>query len=138
MKKKVFIDINIVLDLLLQREPFYTDVEDLFVLAYEGKIELSVAAHSFVIIDYVASKTLNPSKRKTLMLNFKKWITILPLNDDIISEALVSAKDFEDEIQQLVAIKQKADVLVTHDIKGFKNCPLSVMSANQFVTSFDM
>ena len=137
MKKKVFIDINIALDLLLQRDPFYTDVEDLFVLVYEGKIELSIAAHSFVIIDYVASKALNSSKRKALMLNFKKWITVLPLNDDIISAALLSGSDFEDEIQQLVAVKQKADVLITHDIKGFKNCPLSVMTAKQFVTSFE-
>lgn len=138
MKKKIFIDINIALDLLLQREPFYTDVEDLFVLAYEDKIELFIAAHSFVIIDYVASKTLSLPKRKTLMLNFKNWVTVLPLNDDIISSSLLSGDDFEDDIQQLIAVKQDIDVFITHDIKGFKNCPLSVMTAKQFVAGFEV
>ncbi|MEO8712783.1 MAG: PIN domain-containing protein [Parafilimonas sp.] len=138
MNKRAFIDINIALDLLLQREPFYADVEDLFALAHDNKIELFIAAHSFVIIDYVASKAMNFSKRKNLMLNFKKWVTVLPLNDEIISSALLSATDFEDEIQQLIAVRQKVDVLITHDIKGFKNCPISVMSAKQFIKTLTL
>jgi predicted nucleic acid-binding protein len=137
MRKKVFIDINIALDLLLQREPFYTDVEDLFTLAHDKKIELFIAAHSLVIIDYVASKAMNFSKSKAVMQNFKKWVAVLPLNDVIISAALLSTNDFEDEIQQLIAVQQRVDVLITHDIKGFKNCPVSVMTAKQFISAFE-
>jgi predicted nucleic acid-binding protein len=138
MRKKVFIDINIALDLLLQREPFYKDVEDLFALAHDKKIELFIAAHSFIIIDYVAAKALSASKRRTLMSDFKKWATVLPLNDEIVSAALLSGNDFEDEVQQLIAVRHKCDVLVTHDTGGFKNCPVAVMTAKQYTTTFEL
>ena len=56
---KVFIDTNIVLDLLLQRRNFLINAEKIFSLAYKGKIILYFSAVSFVSVTYYLGKHTN-------------------------------------------------------------------------------
>jgi len=55
----LFIDTNIVIDLLAKREPFYEAAAKLFSLADRGKVKLCVSALTFANTNYVLSKMNN-------------------------------------------------------------------------------
>ena len=76
---KVFIDTNIVLDLLLQRRNFLINAEKIFSLAYKGKIVLYFSAVSFVSVTYYLGKHTNKDI-KAVLEDLCKIVKILPFN----------------------------------------------------------
>jgi predicted nucleic acid-binding protein len=56
MKRKVFVDTDIIYDLLAKRDPFYLPAARLFTLADEGKIQIYISASSLPNIHYLISK----------------------------------------------------------------------------------
>ena len=69
--KKIFIDTNIVLDLLGQREPFYEDAAKLFSLADRGKIKLYVSSLTIANSNYVLSKLKSAKEARVILIKFK-------------------------------------------------------------------
>jgi len=134
---KVFIDTNIVLDLLTQRAPFFADAEKLFTLADKGYFELFVSADSFTTIAYFLNKHYGKKKAIKYLIHFKTLVTILPVNEKIIEIALVSeALDFEDSVQMAVAETNEMSCIITRDIKDFGRTDLAVFTTSLFLKAF--
>ena len=74
MKKKVFVDTDIIYDLLAEREPFYTSAAYLFTLADEGKIQVYISALSLANIHYLLSKKTTEEESKEILRKFNKEI----------------------------------------------------------------
>jgi predicted nucleic acid-binding protein len=86
--KKLFIDTNIVLDLLAKREPFFEDAAKLFSLADKKKVKLLVSSLTFANTNYVLSKLNNPISARDVLSRFKVLVTVVDLNDKILTFAL--------------------------------------------------
>ena len=133
--RKLFIDTNIVIDLLAEREPFYEDAAKLFSLSDKKMIKLSVSSLTFANTNYLLQKTNSASTAKEILRKFKILTTVLSLDDKIIDLALNDRgfRDFEDAIQYYSAIENSQEILITRNLKDFKISKIPVMTASEFI-----
>jgi predicted nucleic acid-binding protein len=130
----LFLDTNIILDLVLNRPPYTTFAQKIFSRSQRLKIELYVSALTIPNINYILTKVSDKKLAKQILLKIKPLITILPLNDKIIQLALASDFDnFEDAIQYYTALEHNITTLITRDLKDFKKAKISVMTAEQYL-----
>lgn len=135
--RKLFIDTNIVIDLLAERKPFYEDAAKLFSLSDKNKIKLSVSSLTFANTNYILQKTNSASTAKEILRKFKILTTVLSLDDKIIDLALNDSGfgDFEDAIQYYSAIENSQEILITRNLKDFRTSKIPVMTASEFIKS---
>lgn len=133
-QNNIYIDTNIALDLLSQRESFCNSAGQLFTLADKKKIKLYISSLSFSTIHYILSKQIGKEKAKETLRNFKVLTTVLSVDDKIIDLALNSYfPDFEDAIQYYCAIENNIKIIITRNIKDYKRSQISVMTAEDFL-----
>ena len=98
--KRVFLDTNIVIDLLAQRMPFYTEAAKLFSLADKNEIKLYISALCLADINDILARHLPPAEVRVILRKFKVLVNVLPFDDKIADLTLNSDfYDFEDAIQ---------------------------------------
>jgi len=135
--KSIFLDTNIVLDLLAHRMPFYTEAAKLFSLADKKKIVVSVSALCLADINYILSKQIPEMEVRKILRKFKVLVSVLPLDDKITDLALNSEfRDFEDAMQYFTAIENDQDLIITRNQPDFKESKIPVMTAGEFIKSF--
>ncbi len=132
----LFIDTNIVIDLLAKREPFYEAAAKLFSLADRGKVKLCVSALTFANTNYVLSKMNNSIISREILTKFKVLVVVVELNDKIVELSLNdrSFSDFEDGLQHYSALENEADIIITRNLKDFKNSKIPAMTAQSYLT----
>lgn len=134
MKRKVFVDTDIIYDLLGKRDPFYLASARLFTLADEGKIQIYISALSFANLHYLISKQRTEEESKEILRKFKVLVHVAPLNEKIIDLTLNSEfSDFEDAIQYYSALQNEIEVLLTRNLKDYKKARISVLTAQDFI-----
>ena len=132
--RKLFVDTDIILDLLAKREPHYQSAAELFTLADQGKVQLFVSALSFANLNYIITRQTNQEKARKKLIAFKSLTTVLPLTDKIIELTLVSEfKDFEDGLQYHTATEHQIKKLITRKLKDYQPAEINVMTAAQFL-----
>ena len=131
----LFVDTNIVLDLLSKREDFYLPAAQLFSLADTNKVKLAISSLTIANSNYVLSKKYGNIKARKILRDFKLLVKVLPMDDKILNLALNSDfKDFEDAIQYHSAVENKYKIIVTRNQKDFKLSKISVMSAKAYLS----
>ncbi len=137
--KRVFIDTNIVIDLLSRREPFFEESAELFSLADRKIISLSVSSLTIANTCYILLRQTNSKETKTVLRKLRLIVDILPLDDKIVGLALndESFTDFEDGLQYFTAIEGNQEIIITRNLNDFKNSKLPVMTARQFLKSIE-
>jgi predicted nucleic acid-binding protein len=128
--KNIFVDSDIILDLLLDREPFFTPSAELFNLIEARKVHASVSALHFSNLFYILRKVKGSEAAKSVLRKLKILVKILPVNEKVIELALESDfSDFEDAIQYYACLDNNIDVIVTRNKNDFKSGKLPVMTA---------
>ena len=137
--KKIFIDTNIVIDLLSRRNPFFEEAASLFSLADKKQIELSVSSLTIANTSYILLRQTNSKKTKSVLRKLRLIVEILPLDDKVAGLALNddTFTDFEDGLQHFTAIENNQDIIITRNLKDFKNSKMPVMTARQFLETID-
>ena len=134
--KRLFIDSDIILDILLQREPFSRYAQILFAENKRGTFELNTSALIIANINYVLTSKVGKTAAKKGLINFLETIIVLPFEVDAIDKALVSLfTDFEDSIQHHIAQKHRCDAIITRNTKDYKHSEIAVFTAEQFLTN---
>jgi len=134
--KKVFIDTNIILDLLGERKPFYDSAAKIATLADQKKIILVVSPISFATISYVLAKFENNLTVINKLRKFKIICEICIIDESIIEKGLnFTFKDFEDALQYFSAIDANCEIIITRNGKDFKKSLIPVMSPDEFLNS---
>lgn len=136
MRKRLFIDTNIILDLLGERDPFYTSAARLASLADKGLIKMVVSPISFTTVNYFLSKFATPEIAQTKLRSFKILCEVCILDEPILEKGLNSSfPDFEDSIQYFSAVNAECDIIITRNGKNFKKSLLPVMTADEFLNT---
>lgn len=132
---KYLIDTNIILDVLLGREPYYDDSAKVLNLSGKKDITLYVTASSITDIYYIANQTLrNKEEVKVLLIKLLKVVFIAGVSEDEIRNALaLSWRDFEDSVQYSAALIQGMDGIVTRNPKDYKAAEIEVWSPEDFL-----
>ncbi len=132
--EKVFVDTDIILDLLSNRDPFYFASANLFSAADRNEIKIYVSSLCFANLNYILSKQFSTDQAKRKLLKFKTLVTVLSVTDKVVDLALSSDfKDFEDGIQYFTAIENNIKILLTRNLKDYKSAEIPVMTAEQFL-----
>jgi predicted nucleic acid-binding protein len=130
----LFVDTNIVLDLLAQRTDFFQEAQELFTRADLNKVELTISALTFANTHYILSKHLKLEETRKILNKFKVLVNVAPVDDKIIELALASDfKDFEDAIQYYSALESKAQIIITRNKKDFKHAKIPIMTAKEYI-----
>lgn len=137
--KRIFVDTNIILDLLSKREPFYQESADLFSLADKNIIEIYISSLSIANTNYTLTRVTNSENAKVILRKLRLIVYILALDDKIIGLALNdnSFSDFEDGLQYFTAIENSIDTIITRNLKGFKAAIIPVLTAKQFIETLE-
>jgi predicted nucleic acid-binding protein len=131
--KKVFIDTNIIVDLIADRKPFSKYSIEIFKKAEEKKIKLFTSSHSIATTHYLLKKYLEEKILRDVLFNLLEYVTVIAVNTDILKKGLLSKhKDFEDSIQILCASTiEKIDCIVTRNTKDFKDSEILVLTPDE-------
>lgn len=132
---KVFIDTNVLLDLLLCREPFDKDAQTIFWLAEEKKIELQVSAISIINAAYVAHRNKYDDRDiRAALIDLLDFVTIPDTDKQVVQNALQSDfSDFEDATQMFCAKQGEAELIITRNVKDFEKSEIRVMTPSDFL-----
>ena len=130
---RILVDTNIVLDFLLEREPFRQDAELLFEAIASGRITAYVTATTLTNIFYIARRlTQSIDRARQLVAITLAVMEVCPVDRATLEIALtLSLSDFEDAVQLACAIAQNLEAIVTRDLQDFSNSTLPVLSVNQ-------
>ena len=133
--EKIFVDTNVVIDLLAKREPFYKEAQDLFTLSDKKEIQLFISSLTFANAYYSIVRHHKEVDAKKYLSKFKVLVNILSLEDKAIELSLASDfKDFEDGLQYFVAMDNESDVIITRNKKDFVNSKIPVMTAGEYLS----
>lgn len=132
--KKVFVDTNIVLDLLSQRINFFESSQDLFTYAIDNKVKLVVSTLTFANTHYILKEQLKMSTVRRSLRKFKALVEVASFDDKILELALEEEfRDFEDGIQYYIAIENACEAIITRNKKDFKKSVIPVLNATEFL-----
>jgi predicted nucleic acid-binding protein len=132
---KVLIDVNVVLDVLLAREPWAGDSARLLDAAERKAISGHVAGHTITTAYYIVARASGPKKAATAVTDLLRFLHIVPIEAADFAQALVfGMSDFEDAVQAAAAAKIGADYVATRNEKDFKRSPTKARSPSELLT----
>lgn len=131
---KVLFDTNVILDVLLDREPFADDAAVLLAKVERSEISGFICATTVTTIHYLATKALGPKAAAKHIQTLLSLFVIAPVNRVVLEDA-VAAKfaDFEDAVLWAAASHAGAKYIVTRNIGDFKNATLPVFEPREFL-----
>ena len=120
---KALVDTNVVLDVILQRSPFYHNSLGIFQLVDQGHISACLSATTMTTIFYVLRKARNNSDETYRMMDeLTDLFSVAPVSEKTIANALALRwKDFEDTVQYITASENSADYIVTRNTQDFSS-----------------
>ena len=132
---RVLIDTNMVLDFLLQREPFFQDAELLFQSINAGQVIGYITATTLTDIFYISRKhTRSIEQARQAVSETLTAIVICPVDRAVLESAFNSGLvDFENAVQIFGAVAQGLDAILTRDNKGFLSSPIPVLSIQELL-----
>lgn len=130
----ILLDTNIILDLALQRQPYFEEAIAIFKLIDKSNIRACVTASSITDIYYIVKKSKNHNEAIAIIKNIIQYFEIISVDKEIIIRAIESSmKDFEDAIQSFAALSENIDYIVTRNIKDFENSKVLAISPQEFL-----
>ena len=137
--KNLFLDTNVIIDVLANRQPFSNSAAKLFDLAEKGKLSLMISALSYSNIYYIIKKTCTNKEMISLLRDLESLTETLDVTKEIISKSLTSdLKDFEDAIQYNTALAyKKVSAIVTRDVKDYKGSKLTILTPDEVLSAFE-
>lgn len=131
--KNVFVDTNILIDLLADRTPFSKFAIAIFDLAERKQVRLFTSSHSYATTHYLLKKHVAETELRQLLFSLLDFITLIPVDASIIRKSLLSRhKDFEDAVQIFAAASiANMDFIVTRNLKDFKEAEIPALSPDE-------
>ena len=133
-KPKIMIDLNVILDVLQKRHPFYETSAALLAAAEIGDVEGFISAHSVTTLFYLIQKGRSSSEARAVITNLLQFLKIGPVDQTTIEQALnLDYSDFEDAVQMMSAVQCRAEYLITRNTKDYQPSLLPVIQPVDFL-----
>jgi len=134
----VLLDTNVVLDVMLDREPFAEVAAQLFSRVEAGEFTGFLGATTITTIHYLATKVVGTDQAQLEIGKLFTLFEIAPVNRAVLEDAIrLNFSDFEDAVLHETARHVGAQAIVTRDPKDFKRVVLPVYSPAEFAKMLD-
>lgn len=134
MKKRIFLDTNVMFDFLSERNPFYKDAARILTYSESNGLEIYVSPLSYANVCYFLTKFKDNKLAYNKLKMFKSISKVSVMSEVTVDKALASDfKDFEDALQHFSALESKCEIIITRDKKDFKTSLIPVLSPEDFV-----
>ena len=131
---KILLDTNVVLDLLMKREPFHADAAKIFSKIERGVVHAYVCTTTITTIHYLLSKQLSSQQSKRGITLLLKLLDVAPVDKDVLLMAEDAGfKNYEDGVIYASAKKVRAEAIVTRNEKDFTLSEIAVYSPAVFM-----
>jgi len=136
--KKLFLDSDVLLDLLLNRAPFTDDIEVLIEYAINSEIKLFTSPISITNIHYIIGKLENQNKANLKTRKILKIVSMESVGQKVIDMASNSKfKDFEDSVQNYCAVESDHEIIITRNTKDYKKSELSILTPKEYLAKIE-
>lgn len=133
---RLFLDINVVLDVLANREPWVEDSAAILSLFDQAEVEGLLAAHSVTTLYYLSTKHLGHRPAVAALIDLLEHLSVTPLDEDILLRALsLGWDDVEDAVQGVSAQRANADYIVTRNPSDFEAASVPVVTPKQLLAT---
>jgi predicted nucleic acid-binding protein len=130
---RVLFDTNVVLDLLLDREPFSLDAARCISKVESGEIEGWLCGTTVTTLHYLIGKSAGARKARESISLLLSLFEIAPVNKAVLDRALnLPFKDFEDAVLHEAASLVNVDVIVTRNNADFKHSTIQIRLPEEF------
>jgi len=131
--KKIFIETNIIIDLIADRKPFSKYAIALFKRAEEKKIHLFSSSHSIATTHYLLKKYMDEKALREVLYNLFDYLTVIAVDAAVLKKGLRSRhKDFEDAIQIICASSENdIEMIITRNTKDYKYAEIPVLTPDE-------
>jgi len=131
---KVLLDTNVVLDVLLARQPWCLAAAQVWDAHRDGRITATVAAFALPTVFYVVRRQADLQRAHDSMRICLETLEVAMVQRTTLELARTfSGSDFEDNLQMACATEAKLDAIVTRDSSGFANPTLPVLTPTELL-----
>ena len=135
---KIFLDTDVVLDHLADRQPFAEYAHRLFALAETGELTVCISALSFSNLYYILRRLKGHHEAMAVLVKLKQLVRVAAVSEAEIQSALTSGfKDFEDAIQYSAAKSEDGvATIVTRNKVDYARSEIHVLSPDEFLATY--
>jgi predicted nucleic-acid-binding protein len=129
------IDTNIILDDLINREPFAEIAHQIFKKCADKQFLGFIAGHTIPDIFYILRKDYTAEIRRDMLLGICDTVDVVGVTRAVLIDALTnnSFPDFEDCLQAECAKAVNVDFIITRNIKDFAHSTIPAMTPEEFL-----
>lgn len=135
MENRILIDTNVLLDYLLEREPFFEDAKAIMKLCADGKMKACIAAHSITNMFFILRKDFNEKERREVLSSLCSIFDIEGIDKAKLVSGLANEdfSDFEDCLQMECAKAYGADYIVSRNITDYSASEIKAIEPKDYL-----
>ena len=127
--KRLLIDINVILDVLLDRAPHADAASEVWGSVEDGRVVGLLSSHAITTIHYLNAREVGSRRARRTTDALLSVFDVAPVDRQVLLSALALGwSDFEDAVTAAAAQRAKCDALVTRNPKDFKGSPVRVLT----------
>jgi predicted nucleic acid-binding protein len=135
---KVLLDLNVLVDVVQEREPHYAASAEILSRVAWGELEGAVPGHALTTIHYVASKLGGQKVADRAVEWMLREVEIVGEDREVFLRARgLRMKDFEDAVVAAAAEHARCDYVVTRNIDGFGGSPIPAITPYELDAELD-
>jgi predicted nucleic acid-binding protein len=136
---RVLLDTDVVLDYLLEREPFAQTAGKLFELSAQGAFAAYISGVTPINVFYIGRKVMERDNLKRALNDLLLAVRVCPINHHVLHQALtLPFVDYEDAVQHASATASRLDALVTRILGDYQNATVPVFSPTDFLNQLSL
>ncbi len=130
--KRVLVDVNLILDVLLDRRPHVTSASAVWAAIEDGRAEGLLAAHAVTTIHYLNAKAVGGRAARETTDALLSVFGVAAVDEGVVRAAnALGWKDFENAVTAAAAQRAKCAAIITRDPKDFKGSPVRVITSEE-------
>ena len=131
---RLFLDVNVLLDVLLSRQPFVDDSERVLNLCAKKVFDGCCSGLTICNLMYILRKHCTIDIARRCMIDFSTYVNVVDVKSTSIANALHSSNpDFEDAVQARCAVECGADAIITRDKTGFEDADIPAYTPTELL-----
>jgi len=133
---RVLLDTNVILDVALERQPFFAPAAQILQASDFDRIYLFITASMATDIYYILRKSKGRKSTIEFLVDLLKLVDVCQVDRSILLDALDSGfLDFEDAVQNAAAIDSQIEIIVTRNKADYRISPLMVLTPEEFAAA---
>ncbi len=131
---KLLVDINVILDVLGERQPWFADSAAVISMIETPGTRGCIAAHSVTTLVYLLTRHLGRLRANAVLLDLLDSVEVVPLNRDLLLQALTLGwEDAEDAVQAVSALGCSADYIITRNTADFRESTIPALTPTELL-----